>query len=129
MEGELRGPADDRHGLLRILDSRQLDDDPPVARALEAGLSNTQLVYPASEDLECPVDRIGVGPALWGVLGFEDDLGPPTQVEAEARWTGRNDRPGRPDHEQNGKDAPPQMWSHGFPPLGAAAHAAAGMWG
>jgi hypothetical protein len=114
MEGELCGPADDRHGLLGILDPWKFDDDPPLPGTLEARLGHTQLVDPAPEDLERPADGVRVNPSLRGVSGLEDDLGSAAQVEAEAGWTSRNDRHGRPDHKEDGKGAPPQMWGHGY---------------
>jgi hypothetical protein len=106
VERQLCGAPDHLGGFPRVLQPGQLDDDPPVAGAGEAGLGHAERVDPAAQHLDRPVGRLLPGLHGRGVLGLEHDLGAAAQVEAEAGGGahGEVDGPGEDAQRQQGAD-------------------------
>ena len=82
MEGELRGAAQDRCGLPRVLHSRQLDDNPALTGLGDGRFGNAERVDPPVQHLQGPFGGLMVRLNGGGVAGFKRDLGAATQVEA-----------------------------------------------
>jgi hypothetical protein len=109
VEGQLGGAPDDLGGLLGIVDAGQLDDHPPVPRALQGRLGHAELVDPSAQHLQGAGQGVAVDPLVGAVGGLQDDLGAAPQVQAEAGRAGGHQPAGRADQQQHGDKTPPKV--------------------
>jgi hypothetical protein len=105
-ERELGGAADHFDGLGGVVDAGQLDDHPPVPRALQGRLGHAELVDPTAQHLEGAVQAVAVDLLARGVGGFEHDLGPAAQVQTKPGGEGEHERGGRAEQRDDGQQPP-----------------------
>ena len=85
VELELGGLPDQLGGFLRIGDAGQLDDDLVVALLADLGLGDAELVDAVPHDVHRAIEvLVGEGLTL-GRSGFQHDLEPALEIEAERR--------------------------------------------
>ena len=83
MKAQLGRATDDLQGLLGVGHSRKLDDDAAIARALQGGFAHPEGVHASAQHLERSRRRIVIDPLAFGVLGLQDDLSAPPQVQPQ----------------------------------------------